>query len=182
MRPVGDPEQERLDLWLDDALEPQEAAILVSALERSPSLRQEAERMRELHLLFKESRVPVRPGFAEETLRLLEPAPWQVRIVSAWWRPLAALLVLAVAAFLLVSSGSQPSEAGLRTVLSAWLGLVLSASEAALEVSRRSWEGFAFGLREWWSGDPWAASLAIVALLAVQVVLWRRALRRVGLR
>lgn len=181
MKPHGDADQERLDLWLDDALEPQEAAILVSVLERSPSLRQQAEQMRELHRLFQESRVPVRPGFAEETVRLLEPAPWQVRTIRAWWRPVAALLVLAAAAFLLVSSGSQPSDAGLRMVLSAWLGLVLSASEATLEVSRRSWEGFAFGLREWWSVDPWGAFLALAALVGLQVLLWRRVLRRASL-
>ncbi len=177
MKREGSEDLERIDLWLDGALGPEDAEPWIAALASSPSLRRKVEEFRQLHTLLEESRIPVRQGFVADTLKALQPAPWQVRTPSAWLRPVAALAALVAVALALVVFGGKAPGVGFEAVLTGWFGLLVSATEAAFEVSRRSWEGLSFGVREWWLAEPGTMLLALVGFFGLQFALWRWATR-----
>lgn len=168
-------ELERLDSWLEGELEAGEAAEVERLLAASPELAREVERLRAVHVLLAASRIDPRPGFCEETLAALRPAPWQSRTWKAWVRPLLSLGGLAAAAGVLLVWGAEGHgwESGLGDVFRGWFEVGFSALVAALEVTSRSWEGLAFGFREWWVRDPVAATLASASLLVLQGLLLR---------
>ena len=150
------------DLELDGQLGSDEQALLAERLAADTSLAADRRRLEDLHVMLKESRIAVRPGFRDEVMAAL---PASAR-APAWALPLAAMVALAAAAALVLGS-AEPAESHVWATGVAILEFVKTTALAGAGLLVVSWRGLGLALEELITSS--GAGLAAMAVLVLCV-------------
>ncbi len=160
------------DLELDGQLGGDEQGLLAERLAGDTSLAAERRQLEALHVMLREIRVAVRPGFREDVMAAL-PAPARLR---AWALPLAAMVVFAAGAALILGSAG-PADSHVWGTGVAIVEFVKTTALAGAGLLAVSWRGFGLALEELITSS--GASLAAMAVLVLCLnLLFVRMLRR----
>ncbi|RMH23170.1 MAG: hypothetical protein D6696_01420 [Acidobacteria bacterium] len=176
MKPIDDDALHRLlDLDADGALGPGEQAELAARLAARPALAAEGRAWAGLHVLLRESRIAVRPGFARQVMEQLPAAPWENRL-AGWHLPVALVTGLAAAAILLLGSARTLEHGALGTVL-AVADFFQAAFLAGAGLIGASWRGAGMALEELIATSElnlWALAAGVLLINALFALLLRR--------
>lgn len=161
--------REWLDLEVEGALPPADAAPLAAHLADCADCRAERRRLAALHEALAAARVPVRDGFRGQVMAALPEAAWERRTVPArrwaWAAGLLALLGTASAALFAASGARFEPGATLAGAFAAIAEMMAMAAIAGAGLLGASWTGLGLAVGDLFRRSPGTA--AAVALLAV---------------
>lgn len=139
-KPDCDTFREWIELDLGDELSARDRGHLTDHLGTCAACREEREAAEALGGLLRRSRIEVRKDFRSAVLAALPPTGWESRAPRSWMVPLAAMLLLAVGAGFLLSSGSLAMPPGVSALVA--VGEMVRASMlAGVGLLDASWKG-----------------------------------------
>lgn len=160
-----------LDQEVDGALEETERDRLHAALRANSALAEEKHALEGLHRLIADSRIPEREGFAESVYASLPVAAWEQRR-SAWWLPVAMLLLFGVAGGALLTSAGTAVSGPLGTVI-AVADFFQTAVLAGAGMIGVTWQGIGIALDELLAASKLNVAAFAIGVLCLNVLFWR---------
>ena len=168
---------ELLDLDVDAGLGELERARLEDGLAAHDGLVAERRQLEALHVLMRESAIPVRPDFRDRVMAQLPSPAWQPSSVPPWALPLAMLLLTSVAgAFVLsFSTASAGPIAGTGVALFDFFQVTALAGAGLIAAS---WRGLGLGLEELIASSGMSLAALVVFVTCLNLLFFSMLRRR----